>query len=172
LEEFLLWPFRRKSTTGTFATKAEPRPEIASKPVSETGSAPGDLPAFFEKHKEDAATATANNPPSSSIEAAPQTQTIVPAPSATQSSFRLFAEVVKTDSSPNLFLSPASVMMCLGMAREIASGETRQQMGKVLALDELAPEDTDKVLASLKWVFRRRISGSPSYVTLLSANSL
>jgi serine protease inhibitor len=135
------WPFRRKSTANAVSTKPEPRSDILSGPVSEMFPAPDD--------------------------AGPQIQTTVPAYFATQFSFRLFAEVAKTDASPNLFLSPASVAMCLGMAREIASGETRQEIGNVLGLSELAPEDADRVFASLNRVFRQRVD-----VTLSAANSL
>jgi serine protease inhibitor len=140
-KESMPWPFRRKSTADAVSTKSEPRPEMLSKPASEVVPAPD--------------------------HAGSQIQTTVPAYFAARFSFRLFAEVARTDASPNLFLSPASVAMCLGMAREIASGKTRQEIGNVLGLDELAPQDADDVFASLNRVFRQRVD-----VTLSAANSL
>jgi serine protease inhibitor len=50
--------------------------------------------------------------------------------------FKLFRELVRANDSSNVFCSPFSVMLCLMMIWEGATGETREAMAKVLEIAE------------------------------------
>lgn len=78
--------------------------------------------------------------------------------------FKLFRELVAEDGS-NVFFSPSSVMLCLAMVHEVASGETRQAMAKALEIAGLI--DTELVIDALKAPFRLR-----EHVEVRGANSL
>ena len=88
-----------------------------------------------------------------------------PSPS-TRFAFRLFRELAGGDGS-NVFFSPSSVMLCLAMVHEAASGETRQAMAKALEIAGLNPVDIGLAIAALKAPFRRR-----EHVEVMGANSL
>jgi serpin B len=88
-----------------------------------------------------------------------------PSPS-TRFAFRLFQELAAGDAS-NVFLSPTSVMLCLALVHELASGETRQAMAKALEIADLNPGDAKLAISALKTAFRPR-----SDVTVTAANSL
>jgi len=88
--------------------------------------------------------------------------------------FKLFRELTRGRETSNVFFSPFSVMLCLLMVWEGASGETREAMTRVL---EIAGEDLDpsqrplriaKVLQLLKSALAIRIPG----LELAVANSL
>lgn len=50
--------------------------------------------------------------------------------------FKLFRELVRANDTSNVFCSPFSVMLCLMMVWEGATGETREAMAKVLEIIE------------------------------------
>jgi serine protease inhibitor len=84
----------------------------------------------------------------------------------TRFAFKLFRELAGTDDS-NVFFSPSSVMLCLAMVHEAASGETRQDMARALEIAGLNPVDTALAVADLKAPFRQR-----EHVEVTGANSL
>jgi serpin B len=59
--------------------------------------------------------------------------------------FKLFRELVRANDTSNVFCSPFSVMLCLMMVWEGATGETRQAMAKVLEIVE-DPENCQRLL--------------------------
>ncbi len=65
----------------------------------------------------------------------------VVASDANQMGFNLFAEVNK-NAKGNIFFSPASISMALGMTYNGAAGETAAGMAKAMSLGKLAPADT------------------------------
>ena len=84
----------------------------------------------------------------------------------TRFAFRLFRELAGGEGS-NVFFSPASVILCLAMVHEAATGETRQAMAKALEIAGLNPVDTALEIAGLRALFRQR-----EYVEVRGANSL
>jgi serine protease inhibitor len=85
---------------------------------------------------------------------------------STRFAFRLFEKLNGTGNA-NVFFSPASVMFCLAMVRELASGETRDAMTKTLELADLREADAAFALVALKQAFRQRRE-----LTIMAANSL
>jgi len=81
--------------------------------------------------------------------------------------FALFKELAHRDGPSNLFLSPASIMMCMGMAFELASGATQREMARALEIADVESRDIDCAFALLKRAFRER----PDAI-VLAANSL
>jgi serine protease inhibitor len=92
--------------------------------------------------------------------------TEAPSSASTRFAFKLFQELA-TVEVPNIFFSPSSVMLCLAMVQELASGETRQAMAKALEIEDLNPADAQLAIAALKAAFRPR-----PYVTVTAANSI
>ena len=72
----------------------------------------------------------------------------------TRFAFRLFREVSRTNDSPNLFYSPSSVMLCLALVYELASGETRQSMATALEIAALDRAGIETEVANLKSAFK------------------
>jgi serine protease inhibitor len=85
---------------------------------------------------------------------------------STRFAFKLFKELATADVA-NVFFSPSSVMLCLAMVQELASGETRQAMARALEIADLNPADAQLAIAALKAAFRPRPD-----VTVTAANSL
>jgi serine protease inhibitor len=85
---------------------------------------------------------------------------------STRFAFKLAAQLAGNDS-PNVFFSPSSVMLCLAMVHELASGETRKVMEKTLEIADLDPPGAQLAISSLKAAFRPRPN-----VTVTEANSL
>lgn len=83
---------------------------------------------------------------------------------STRFAFRLFRELA---GGSNVFFSPSSVMLCLAMVHEVASGETRQGIAKALEIGDLDPVNTELAMAALKAAFRRR-----EHLEVMGANSL
>lgn len=52
----------------------------------------------------------------------------------TRFAFKLFAQLVQTDPTPNLFVSPSGVAFILAMLYNGAAGETQQAMAQALEL--------------------------------------
>ncbi|HET6179998.1 MAG TPA: serpin family protein [Candidatus Sulfotelmatobacter sp.] len=101
-------------------------------------------------------------------EAALATQTEETSTSArARFSFKLFRELTADSGSPNVLLSPSSVMLCAALVRELSSGETRQGMSAVL---EIAGRDASKVeteIAALKSALRQRADAEVSFANAL-----
>lgn len=83
-------------------------------------------------------------------------------------SFKLLRELTQEDSTSNLFFSPASVMLCLAMLYDGATGETREAFATALEIagtDAAVWSDSVKTISSLL-----QIHGTGLQVAL--ANSL
>jgi serine protease inhibitor len=81
--------------------------------------------------------------------------------------FRLFRELVRKDDVSNVFFSPSSVMLCLTLVHELASGETRQAMANALEIASLDGAHLAAEIERLKAAFRARTDAEVSF-----ANSL
>lgn len=64
--------------------------------------------------------------------------------------FRLFRELAGQQKAGNVFFSPASVMLCLGMLLRGATGQTQEAIAKVLEVANLKPEELRAVIVALK----------------------
>ena len=82
--------------------------------------------------------------------------------------FELFRNLLGKEPSKNIFISPTSIAMALGMTWNGAEDETRDAMAKTLGLSGLAPEDVNMANAALLATLR---SADPK-VQLEIANSL
>jgi serine protease inhibitor len=85
---------------------------------------------------------------------------------STRFAFRLFRELVGGDGT-NVFFSPSSVMLCLAMVHEVASGKTRQAMAQALEIAGLDPIDTNLTIVGLRALFHGR-----EHLEVMGANSL
>jgi serine protease inhibitor len=85
---------------------------------------------------------------------------------STRFAFRLFRELVSGDGT-NVFFSPSSVMLCLAMVHEVASGKTRQAMARALEIAGLDPIDTNLTIVRLRALFHGR-----EHLEVMGANSL
>lgn len=74
----------------------------------------------------------------------------------TRFAFRLFRELSRSDEAANIFFSPPSVMLCLALVHELASGETRESMAKALEIAGLDHVGIELEIASLKSAFSAR----------------
>ncbi len=63
--------------------------------------------------------------------------------------FNLFKEVVREDSSENIFVSPLSVSMALGMTLNGANGETERAMKATLGFGDMEMKSVDENYRSL-----------------------
>jgi serpin B len=68
---------------------------------------------------------------------------------ASRFAFKLLRELAKIESKSNLFFSPFSIMMCLLMLYEGATGETREAIAKVLEIADETLEDWPSPFRSL-----------------------
>jgi serine protease inhibitor len=67
----------------------------------------------------------------------------------TRFGLKLFAQTLKADAGKNVFISPASVAIALGMTYNGAKGETQQAMAKALELQGLSLADVNQSNAAL-----------------------
>lgn len=67
----------------------------------------------------------------------------------TKFGFKLFSEMLKQDSSKNIFISPTSVGIALAMTYNGASGETKQAMAKTLELQEINLQELNSANAAI-----------------------
>jgi serine protease inhibitor len=81
--------------------------------------------------------------------------------------FRLFRELARADESSNVFFSPSSVMLCLTLVQELASGETRRTMLEALELAGITSPERENEIGVLKSAFRPRAGAAVAF-----ANSL
>jgi len=63
--------------------------------------------------------------------------------------WRLFREVLAAEGDKNVFISPLSVAMALGMTYNGANGETRDAMQQTLELNGLSLEEINQSFQSL-----------------------
>lgn len=85
---------------------------------------------------------------------------------STRFAFRLFQELGPEQGTGNVFFSPASVMICLCLLREGATGETQEAIANLLEVD--GPEALQSAIVSLKLALQIEGSG----LQLEMANSL
>lgn len=81
---------------------------------------------------------------------------------------KFFRQVVASEQNENLFISPLSVSMALGMALNGAAGETRTAMEQTLELDGLSEEQINQSYRSLIDL----LTGLDRRVTFNIANSI
>jgi len=77
----------------------------------------------------------------------PPRQSVSP---STKLAFKLFRQLASEQQTRNLFFSPASVMLCLWMLHDGATGETRESMAKVLEVADLDPEAMQLAFVAIK----------------------
>ena len=63
--------------------------------------------------------------------------------------FKLFKEIVKEEDNKNVFISPLSVSMALGMTYNGADGSTQEAMQKTLELSGLTLQEVNESYKSL-----------------------
>lgn len=63
--------------------------------------------------------------------------------------FKLFKEIVRQEADSNIFISPLSVTMALGMTLNGANGETRDSMAETLELSGMSMEEINDSYRSL-----------------------
>lgn len=93
----------------------------------------------------------------------------------TKFGFKLFSEVLKQDSSKNVFVSPSSVAIALAMTYNGANGETQQAMAKTLELQGMSLQAINEANAALQASLENPASGKgvdSSRPQLTIANSL
>ena len=86
----------------------------------------------------------------------------------TKFGFKLFSEVLKQDSSKNVFVSPSSVAIALAMTYNGASGSTQEAMAKALELQGMSLDTINSSNAALKTL----LENIDPKVQLTVANSL
>ncbi len=82
--------------------------------------------------------------------------------------FNLFRQLTSDPGTRNVFFSPASVMLCLCLLQEGATGETRAAMAKVLEVAGMEPGALQSAIAPLKSALRIKEPG----LQLEAVNSL
>ena len=82
--------------------------------------------------------------------------------------FNLFSELVREDAGKNVFISPLSISIALGMTYNGAAGKTQEAMAKALELKGMKLEKINPGYAGLM----KDLKSSDPRVELLIANSL
>lgn len=82
--------------------------------------------------------------------------------------FKLFKEIIKQDKDKNVFISPLSISIALGMLYNGADGTTKEEMKKTLELSDLTIQDMNQ---SYKGLMNLLINTDPK-VNFLIANSI
>jgi serine protease inhibitor len=100
------------------------------------------------------------------VAAAPESEDTSQSPT-TRFAFKLFRELSRGEATSNLFFSPSSVMLCLALVYELASGETRYEMAETLEIASLDQVGLENEIACLKSAFGARAQAEVSF-----ANSL
>jgi serpin B len=86
----------------------------------------------------------------------------------TRFGFKLFSQLLQTESTENIVISPSSVAIALGMTYNGASGSTQQAMAEALELQGMSLEEVNQASAALKV----SLEGADPAVKLAIANSL
>ncbi|HKP13039.1 MAG TPA: serpin family protein [Blastocatellia bacterium] len=82
--------------------------------------------------------------------------------------FKLYSELSRQSAEKNIFVSPASVAICLAMAYNGAAAETRQAMARALETQALSLDELNRAYADL----RAALENPDAKVRLQIANSL
>lgn len=82
--------------------------------------------------------------------------------------FKLYAELSRQTAEQNIFVSPASVALCLAMAYNGAEGETRQAMARALETQAMSLDELNRAYSGL----RAALENPDAKVKLQIANSL
>lgn len=91
-------------------------------------------------------------------------ETVESSPSAhTRFAFKLFREFTHTGGASDIFFSPSSVMSCLTLVHELASGETRESMAKALEISGLDRVAMETEIALLRAAFNSRSEAEISF---------
>ena len=85
----------------------------------------------------------------------------------TRFAFRLFRELTREDETANVFFSPSSVMLCLALVHELATGETRHSMAKALEIADLDHVGIETELTTMKSAFSARPDAEVSFANAL-----
>ena len=72
----------------------------------------------------------------------------------TRFGFKLFSEILKEQQEENIFISPSSIAMALGMVYNGASGSTQKTMAQALELKGLTLQEVNNSYAQLKNLLR------------------
>jgi serine protease inhibitor len=86
----------------------------------------------------------------------------------TRFGFKLFREVANQSAGKNVFISPASVALCLAMAYNGAEAETKQAMAAALEIQNISLDELNRAYADLK----AALENPDPKVQLQIANSL
>jgi serpin B len=86
----------------------------------------------------------------------------------TRFGFNLFREIVKDNSTENIFISPSSAAFALAMTYNGARGETKEAMAKTLGLEEMSTSEVNKGNS----ILMSELESPDSMVELTIANSL
>ena len=73
---------------------------------------------------------------------------------STRFAFKLFRQLGADQETRNVFFSPASVMLCLCLLREGATGKTRETIDEVLEVAGVEPEASQLAIVALKSALR------------------
>jgi serine protease inhibitor len=75
---------------------------------------------------------------------------------STRFAFKFFAELAQSMPMENLLFSPSSLILCLALVQELASGETRQAMASALEFAGLDRAQIDAEIVQIKATFGER----------------
>jgi serpin B len=81
---------------------------------------------------------------------------------------KLYDQIAKQPTGKNIFISPASIMVCLAMTYNGADGKTREAMAEALELQGMSVEDVNRAFADLK----SALNSTDPKIKLNIANSL
>ncbi len=82
--------------------------------------------------------------------------------------FKLYSEVLKQSAGKNVFVSPASVALCLAMTYNGAQGDTRTGMARALEVQNMSIEEFNQAYSQMK----AALASADPKVQLEIANSL
>jgi len=77
----------------------------------------------------------------------------------TRFAFKLYREILRDAGAVNVFFSPASVMLCLYLLREGATGETQAAIDRALEVAGLDADRLQSTVAALKSVLHAKRPG-------------
>ncbi|MEB3291756.1 MAG: serpin family protein [Synechococcales bacterium] len=142
-----------------------PQPTPIAQSPSSTPTASSDNIA-----KKGKKTPPANHPPKPPVASKGATKMVNPKliQANTQFGFQLFQQLLKQDEGKNIFMSPSSIAIALGMTYNGAAGETKSAMAKMMAIQNLTLQDFNQANEDLNNVLESR----DAKVELTIANSL
>jgi serine protease inhibitor len=78
---------------------------------------------------------------------------------STRFAFKLYREILREEGAANIFVSPASVMLCLCLLREGATGETQAAIDRVLEIASFDGNAFESAVGALKSVLQGKGPG-------------